>query len=248
MKTTILAGSTGNWNSNGNRDKNDLGTISFVVTEDTASDAEKLPIRLTDAEEGNGIWIRMKDAVFVVKKTKDDECCNKDTLSYHLAETVYVVEATNCEKLFLWKETKDTVKWESINSGFGFTVGHIADMPVVVSFTFAIINNKKVMFYEATSQVVDYRMIEDWICKYVPVVVMNCKRDTCTDASNFHQCLHTIKIINEQKNIIKPEDNVIITEECSKCNTTFRKNELSVNYSSQYRYLCSSCEEMVSDT
>lgn len=52
----------------------------------------------------------------------------------------------------------------------------------------------------------------------------------------------------EEKNVIKPEDNVIITEECSKCNTTFRKNELSVNYSSQYRYLCSSCEEMVSDT
>ena len=57
-------------------------------------------------------------------------------------------------------------------------------MPVMLSIRFQQLNNHLVMFYEPTSQMVDWRMVEEWIDR-VPIVAQKGKRDAQSDAMNF---------------------------------------------------------------
>ena len=72
---------------------------------------------------------------------------------------VGVVEATSCEKLFLWQEYHDDVTWEEGRSGFCQIVGHLAGMPVNLSLFTEVVDGHKLLFVDAVSQVDDHRMI-----------------------------------------------------------------------------------------
>jgi len=118
-------------------------------------------------------------------------------------ETVYRVEATRFEKSVLWRShsneavkhklsTADhphlVVDWVQITSGYGLTVGWIEDRSVHVSFEWANINDKLVMFWEPTSFLVDYDIIDKWFEVEMPHVE-KCEADTFT---------HCIDWINKQ--------------------------------------------------
>ena len=110
-------------------------------------------------------------------------------MSDFLAGIVGVVEATSYEQLCLWKEDHDRVKWELNPSGLMEIVGHLDDMPVCLSLTTATVDGHKLLFIDATSQVVDNRMIDKWLLETVPPSAMN-ERDgryvNKVDAMNFH--------------------------------------------------------------
>ena len=55
------------------------------------------------------------------------------------------------------------VDWKQVSSGFGLTLGKLDDRPIYVCFSFAYINGHKICFYEATSQVIDHKLIEKWL-------------------------------------------------------------------------------------
>ena len=87
-----------------------------------------------------------------------------------------LVEATNEEQSQLWtrysRKAADSgygpresprLAWEEDLSGFGMQVGMVGDMPVFVSLSFAKVEGELIGFYDATSQVVDHRMVRAWL-------------------------------------------------------------------------------------
>lgn len=114
-------------------------------------------------------------------------------------ETKFMVEATNCERFYLWARHSDisstrhnsdlAVTWETMESSF-HTIGHQQNRPIVVSISWHRINGQVVMFYEATSKLVDWAMIESWLAKQFPPIRHK------YDAANFRHCLSHIAQLN----------------------------------------------------
>jgi hypothetical protein len=119
--------------------------------------------------------------------------------------TAFVVEATSFESLELWSAWHKPVAgegsryqresdpanapWEQLNPGCVVTVGHLAKMPVCVSLSWSRVHGQLVLFWEATSMVVDNRLVEAWLTKHVPAY----KDGRHTNAINFHNCVHELK-------------------------------------------------------
>jgi len=103
---------------------------------------------------------------------------------------VGVVEATRYEQHCLWRENTrltQPMPWKSNTHGLMETVGYVNKMPVCISLFTAEISNYKILFLEATSQVVDYRMIDAWLKATMPATAL--RKDGCvnrTDAMNFY--------------------------------------------------------------
>lgn len=122
-----------------------------------------------------------------------------------LKETVFFVEATGCERHFLWKENEERkgqehhLDWKQDMMSFWETIGYIGkgkSRPVCVSFSFALLDGKRVCFYDATSRYVDHTMVEEFIERYP--VKWDGTRRAMTDAMNFHLVIHHIKTTQVQ--------------------------------------------------
>lgn len=113
---------------------------------------------------------------------------------------VYLVEATHNEAHDLWVDWSEEsashgwgdarsprLPWEQITLGYGDTIGHFGGMPVAVSVTFARVLGQVIAFYEATSQVVDHRMVGKWTQTAFP------SSRGKTNATNFHICVQALK-------------------------------------------------------
>lgn len=105
-----------------------------------------------------------------------------------IADVIGAVEATSFERHSLWQEYTSTgTKWKDSGHGIGTVVGLIDDRPIFIALNTAVIDNDKVLFYEATSQLVDWVMIEEWLQKNLPDTAR--KKDgrvRKTDAQNFY--------------------------------------------------------------
>ncbi len=129
--------------------------------------------------------------------------CDKDIARW-IKETIYLVEASSFESTVLWErwaksaeemfsaDYKDSrrkrVVWEQLNPGTLPTVGMVDNRPVVIIIDFVRINGNVIAFYEATSQVVDYRAVEDYLKKRFSHLV---ERGGCymTNAMNFSSAI-----------------------------------------------------------
>lgn len=78
----------------------------------------------------------------------------------------YIVEANSFEKRNLWNQYR--FKHES--SFELVKVGEMGKRPIIISCSWAFLNDKKIMFVHPTSTLVDYEMIQLWIKN-------NCKSD-----------------------------------------------------------------------
>lgn len=133
-----------------------------------------------------------------------------DQLKQLLAETKFVVEATSHESQSWWEKYSDEAqfvprrypdekipatnryKWEQLNPGYAPTIGMFKGFPVVMHMWWFRINGVLVMFYEATSRVVDYDMIEKWLQKNCAPRWCNGSRLAHCNSSNFHHALDYI--------------------------------------------------------
>ena len=97
-----------------------------------------------------------------------------------------LVEATHFEKFALWKEyhhRKEEHLWVDHSQGFSLQIGTLDNRPVWITCWSAIIEGKFIVFYECTSQVVDWLMIETWLkANFKANIKM-------VDAMNFHNAL-----------------------------------------------------------
>jgi len=80
------------------------------------------------------------------------------------------VEASPFEKGELMERNKRTKKlsWVEGRSGIMPTVGMINDRPICLSIYIDVIDGRNIVFYEPTSQLVDYVMIEAFFEKNAP--------------------------------------------------------------------------------
>lgn len=125
-----------------------------------------------------------------------------------LKDTEAVVECDSYARLKLWsewavenlwrnpKEERPRVHWQQVHQGLIETVGLIRigkeEMPVCVSLFWNRLRAKPedaghlVMFWEATSQVVDHRMIDRWFKENLRKGVQT------SDAMNFANVIHSV--------------------------------------------------------
>lgn len=112
-------------------------------------------------------------------------------MSEFLKGVAGVVEANSYEILCLWREHQERKgTWTQRNDGLGETVGHVDDMPVHISLTTAEIDGQKILFIEATSAMVDHRMVTTWLEENLPTSAFRNgdprQGVNKTDAMNFH--------------------------------------------------------------
>lgn len=127
----------------------------------------------------------------------------------YFKDVVFLVEANAYEKHSLWNDFFHTPRyinykldsWGDIMEGAYVEIGQVDNRPVCVSITWGILNGYKVLFYNACSQVVDYKMVEKWTnhfplqtLKYNP----NLHSIRC-DAENFYNCIRAINSLKENK-------------------------------------------------
>lgn len=136
---------------------------------------------------------------------------NKEDLKL-FKDVVFLVEANSNEQHLLWERYHykpiypDTYvkSWEQISMGHGIHIGSIDERPIVVSIMYAILNGKRVMFYYGVSQLVDHKMIEDWLTMYTHDIKWdNGSRWAHCDATNFHHCLDAIGVYEERRSKTK---------------------------------------------
>lgn len=145
---------------------------------------------LRDAGQALGQAIEKENAKSEVTKLSAD-----DEIVRFLEGVVGCVEANSFEKHSLWKENhyladdaRHKREWKDNHSGYGITIGCVDDRPVHLSLRIATIDGQKILFYYATSQVVDHKMIREWLEVNLPDTAKGNYPGgyNTTDATNFH--------------------------------------------------------------
>src|SRR6185369_11590419 len=97
------------------------------------------------------------------------------------------------EQLCLWNEndkSESPLVWEQDCVGMWEKIGELDGMPICISMAILKIAGKRILFWELTSQVHDYRMVEPFFEKNECIPKWdNGTRFARTDAMNFHHCL-----------------------------------------------------------
>jgi hypothetical protein len=116
----------------------------------------------------------------------------------------FVVEASSFERQALWegwakdasglsgvsvRPNRDRIDWRDQSRGWLEQVGELDARPVNISLSIAWLNGHPVLFYEAVSQVVDWKRIEAWFRERCWPLWDNGTRRAHCDAMNFHHCL-----------------------------------------------------------
>lgn len=109
------------------------------------------------------------------------------------AATEFVVEADDFSRRALWAENENgdarrLLDWEDDPRGLALVLGEVAGMPVNVSFAWARLGRRLVLFYDAVSLVADRGMVDRWLLKHCnPKWDGGTRRAHC-GAMNFHLC------------------------------------------------------------
>lgn len=118
-----------------------------------------------------------------------------------LKSTNYFVEADEFAYDELWRKhyhnnnRADKLEWVQDRAGFSRTIGSLDllnQKPVVVKFSFFIINNKYVCFYYPSSRFVDWDMVDKFIAEF--------GKNKC-NAENFRNCMSFCEVVEFENNI-----------------------------------------------
>lgn len=132
-----------------------------------------------------------------------------EEINKRFKDTVFLVEANDFERHQLWADHSLEAQkafgssdgnrgnrrctWKQLNPGFHQTIGHLDNRPISVCVFWNYVNGKLVAFYEATSQVADHQMVEDWIFKQCSPKWGGSRRAQC-NAMNFHHVLSAVGV------------------------------------------------------
>jgi hypothetical protein len=87
------------------------------------------------------------------------------------------------------KDQRGVVAWKEQSRGEWRQIGDIAGRPICVAVAYAEINGVRVAFVEGISQLVDYKMIDEWVEREMPQTATH-----RADAMNWRNALHGIKV------------------------------------------------------
>jgi hypothetical protein len=94
-----------------------------------------------------------------------------DEIRRYLAGVVGCIEATNEEKHGIWERNKNISKlpWVDTGMGYGHHIGDVDNRPIAISLLTTTIDGELYLFYHGTSELVDHKMIREWLEQYMPV-------------------------------------------------------------------------------
>lgn len=115
-----------------------------------------------------------------------------DELKRFVEGAVGFCAATREEQHGVWSRLvqyrQPSVDWKQ-HGGIGVTIGYLDNRPVHVALSHIDVAGYKVIFYEATSTVVDYDMVRVFINKLAPASARSGDRLNHTDAGNMSNIL-----------------------------------------------------------
>lgn len=154
--------------------------------------------RVSAGWEGREVWREkyrgaLKVRVVRVRTQKQTEILDNlrprdPEIEKFIAGVSGAVEADGYARHSLWQDWhyepkyKRKLTWVSETMGMCPVIGHVDDRPVTLSMFISIINDKRILFWDSPSQVVDHKMIDEWLEDYLPGIPR-------TDANNFHNIL-----------------------------------------------------------
>jgi hypothetical protein len=101
-----------------------------------------------------------------------------------------VVEANSYESMALWQtHTDNGGTWVKTLSCIGVCAGTYGKDRVFISLSSAVVNGKKIIFYEPTSIVVNWALVDKWIESVMPESTYRNKCLIKASAMNFHAVL-----------------------------------------------------------
>lgn len=120
------------------------------------------------------------------------------TIDYSSVQLVVQINSSLETSALYEKYVKKGWSFKQSMGTYGVTLGKLADRPVCVSPWLHEIAGIKVLYVEATSQVVDWVMIENWIKSKVPEGT-----PIVTDPSNLFAYMNPV--VREQKKVNDPD-------------------------------------------
>lgn len=109
-----------------------------------------------------------------------------DQLKPFVTDIFAVVEANSFERHTLWQRHAHQYSWEDNLSGIGYVIGTLDDRPIMLSLLTSTLGGKKILWIEPTSQVVDWKMIDEWRRFHLPKLRK-------WDAGNFHNVIRDLQ-------------------------------------------------------
>jgi hypothetical protein len=113
----------------------------------------------------------------------------------------YFVKGDSFSQREIWSRHHDTFaggNWGQ-KTGTAVIIGHIARRPIAVSLMPVVINGFTVIFYYGCSQLVDHKMVDEFIDMVISrfkITTPDNRRPEC-DATNFGHCYHTLLDISK---------------------------------------------------
>jgi len=122
----------------------------------------------------------------------------EDYIKNRFAQTHGAIEANSYERYALYFELKKHGNIvEQISDGIGIEIGKFHGKSVFVSFLWYKVNGQFVVFYEATSVVVNHDMIKEWFA-------LNMKHiKHFSDAMNSHNVLNSIGANKTKESVLE---------------------------------------------
>ena len=122
-----------------------------------------------------------------------------DSIEDRLAQTFFIVKATDNERHTLWLQhskqgesrIKNPVDWQQVSDGRWLQIGTINNRPICMDFFWAWIDGFLICFYYSTSQLFDWKMADEFLEKHFKGTWDKTRRAEC-NAMNFHHCLNAI--------------------------------------------------------
>lgn len=110
--------------------------------------------------------------------------------------TQFVIEATAYEQQLLWEQHRYRLKWREQSGGALVIVGWLDSYPICFSAHWVALGTDQqlVLFWHATSKLVDYDLIDAWFGTYCTPPVWDHDRPAFVNAQEFHLCLQALGI------------------------------------------------------
>jgi len=168
-----------------------------------------------------------------------------NTNTLHLAlddryfeDVEWIIEATDEERFRIWQDYNKEHKWEQVSFGKSYTILNLEvkpvvkeskvydakkvkkeTLPVLIEFSFAIVNGHKIAFCDSPSTLTHSGYIEAFLLTYFQRTHDSYTRWNHTDATNAHNCLNYLNTIDikPRKTIYKPnsyEEKYFIFKKC----------------------------------
>ena len=111
------------------------------------------------------------------------------------------IESSTASFRLLYEKWVDEIPWRESRGGPMVTVGFINERPIVITINHVKLCDQNVIFWEATSELVDYSMIKNWFSQVMPYC-------TAIYSENFESLF-----LNEYRDIIHPNQFAVINHD-----------------------------------